>query len=170
MDSLMWYKLWPWAKIRHGMKSRKWIRKRYFHTIGNRKWCFATNKDGKIDEVLRLYAGTKIKRHVKVQAGRSYYDGDEMYWARRLSKGYGNITPSKARMLKFQDGKCVYCNAAFKPGDKMESHQKIHVTDGGSNRYRNLVLLHRHCHDQYHAEYLRVRREECRNNKGVGKP
>jgi RNA-directed DNA polymerase len=162
LDYLMWEKLWAWSKRRHPTKSRKWIANKYFHTIGKRKWNFATRKEGKIDKVLVKHADTKIQRHVKVQKGKSFYDGDEIYWAKRLSKGYGDITPSKARMLKFQDGKCAYCRAVFKNGDLMESHHQTHKANGGMDKYGNLILMHRHCHDQYHAEHLRIRAEKRR--------
>ena len=167
MDNMMWGKLWSWAKRRHPNKGRKWIAKRYFHTIGKRKWHFATMEKGKTVHVLRQHADTKIKRHIKVRAGKSFYDGDEIYWASRLSGGYGDITPSKAKMLKEQNGKCEYCKATFKHGDKMDTHHKIHVADGGSDRRNNLVLLHAHCHDQYHAEAARIKHEERRNNKNL---
>jgi RNA-directed DNA polymerase len=90
LDYLMWQKLWAWAKRRHNSKGKGWIMNKYFHTIKNRKWCFATKKDGIVDQILVKYTDTKIKRHVKVQAGKSFYDGDELYWAKRLSKGYGD--------------------------------------------------------------------------------
>jgi RNA-directed DNA polymerase len=156
LDHLMWEKLWSWAKRRHSTKGSRWIAQKYFHTIGKRKWCFATKKDGEIDQVLNKYSDTKIKRHVKVQAGKSFYDGDELYWAKRLSKGYGDISPSKAKMLVKQDGKCGYCNAEFKNGDLMEAHHKTFVSEGGKDTYTNLVLMHRHCHDQYHAEFMKT--------------
>jgi RNA-directed DNA polymerase len=156
LDHLMWQKLWAWAKRRHSHKSKKWIALKYFHTIGNRKWCFATKKDGEIDQVLNKYSDMKIKRHVKVKAGKSFYDGDELYWAARLSKGYGDISPSKAKMLVKQDGKCGYCNAEFKNGDLMEAHHKTFIKEDGKDTYTNLVLMHKHCHDQYHAEFMKT--------------
>jgi len=155
LDHLMWQKLWVWAKRRHSTKGKRWITGKYFHTIRNRKWCFAMKKDGIIDQTLAKYSDTKIKRHVKVQAGKSYYDGDELYWAKRLSKGYGDISPSKAKMLVKQNGKCAYCNIVFKNGDLMESHHKIFKSEGGKDECRNLVLMHKHCHDQYHAEFMK---------------
>ena len=33
--------LWQWAKRRHKKKGRKWIAKRYWHHIGDRKWTFS---------------------------------------------------------------------------------------------------------------------------------
>ena len=162
LDYLMWQKLWAWSKRRHPSKGNIWIANKYFHTIGKRKWNFSTTKDGQIDQVLVKYSDTKIKRHVKVKAGKSFYDGDLIYWAKRLSGGYGEISPSKAKMLKSQDGKCAYCDAVFKNGDLMEAHHKTHKANGGMDKYGNLILMHRHCHDQYHAEYLRIRAEKRR--------
>jgi RNA-directed DNA polymerase len=155
LNNLMWEKLWAWSKRRHNAKGKIWIAGKYFHTIKNRNWCFATKKDGEIDQVLNKYSDTKIKRHVKVIAGKSFYDGDELYWATRMSKGYGDISPSKAKMLVKQDGMCGYCNTRFKNGDLMESHHKTLKSEGGKDTYTNLVLMHKHCHDQYHAEFMK---------------
>jgi RNA-directed DNA polymerase len=85
-----------------------------------------------------------------------------MYWAKRLSGGYGDISPSKAKMLKSQGGKCAYCGAVFKNGDLMESHHKTHKANGGMDNYGNLILMHRHCHNQYHAQHLKLRAEKRR--------
>jgi len=74
------------------------------------------------------------------------------YWASRLSKGYGNIAPSKAKLLKKQGGKCAYCNHLFKAEDLIESHHVKFKAKGGKDEYKNLVVMHRHCHDQYHSE------------------
>jgi len=162
MDHLMWEKLWAWSKRRHGLKNRHWIVDRYFHSIGKRKWQFATYRDNKPVKTLNRYADTKIKRHVKVRAGKSFYDGDEMYWASRLSKGYGDISPSKAKLLKKQDGKCGFCNAMFRNGDLIETHHIKHRKDGGESSYSNLSALHKHCHDQCHSEEVVDRIESGR--------
>jgi RNA-directed DNA polymerase len=162
LDSMMWQKIWAWSKRRHTNKGNKWVVNKYFHTIGKRKWCFATTKDDKIDQLLYKYSDTKIQRHVKVRQGKSFYDGDEIYWAKRLSGGYGDISPSKAKMLKSQGGVCAYCGAEFKNGDLMESHHEIHKANGGKDNYGNLKLMHKHCHDQYHEEYKRLSAEKKR--------
>jgi hypothetical protein len=52
----------------------------------------------------------------------------------------------------------------------METHHKIHVADFGSNKRNNQVLLHLHCHDQYHAKFTRIKHEERRNNKNLAAP
>jgi len=147
LDYQMWLKLWSWSKRRHGNKSKSWIAKKYFRTVGRRRWCFATKAN-----VLANHSDTKIMRHVMVRTGKSYYDGDETYWAKRLRRGYGNISPSKAKLLKKQDGKCNYCSSQFRDSDKMEAHHIIEKKNGGREEYKNLTLIHKHCHDQLHGK------------------
>lgn len=146
-DYIVFQQLWAWSKRRHINKSKRWIVKKYFRTIGGRKWCFATK-----DNVLNKHSDTKIVRHVMVKTGKSYYDGDETYWANRLSKGYGNITPSEAKLLSIQNGKCIFCDAQFRNEDIMEVHHRIKKKYGGKDKYKNLALIHRHCHDQLHGK------------------
>jgi RNA-directed DNA polymerase len=151
LDHLIWLKLRKWCIRRKGRKSPAQNLQLNFHTIGTRKWCFAKLKDGKPNKVLNKHSDVKIQRHVMVKKGKSYYDGDTVYWASRLSKGYGNISPSKAKLLKRQGGKCAYCNQMFKAEDLMESHHVKFKAKGGKDEYKNLVVMHRHCHDQYHS-------------------
>ena len=152
MDNLLWFKLRKWCIRRCGRKSTAQNIQANFHTIETRKWCFSTFKGGKPDLILNKYSDVKIKRHVMIKKGQSYYDGDTVYWASRLSKGYGNIAPSKAKLLKKQGGKCAYCNQLFKVEDLMDSHHVKFKAKGGKDEYKNLVVMHRHCHDQYHSE------------------
>jgi len=83
-------------------------------------------------------------------------------------KGYGEITPSKAKLLKKQKGICPYCHNYFKAFDAMEAHHLIHKVEGGSNSYNNLALMHKHCHDQYHAEYVKLK-NNLRKKQGYTK-
>lgn len=159
LDHLLWIKLMQWGG-RGNNKGKKWIKERYFQTIKKRKWCFATKKEGKIDKVLTMHSETPIQRHIMIKEGKSYYDGDEIYWASRLSKGYGEIMPSKAKLLRKQKGRCAYCNAMFRSEDvkTMEAHHIMQKAEGGKDTYGNLNLLHGHCHDQLHAEEAKKKR------------
>jgi RNA-directed DNA polymerase len=152
LDPLIWLKLRKWAIRRKGRKSPAQAIQNHFHTIGTRKWCFANYKEGKPDKILKIYSDVKIERHVMVKSGKSYYDGDTVYWASRLSKGYDDISPSKAKLLRKQKGKCAYCNHLFKVEDLLESHHIKFKAKGGKEQYKNLVIMHGHCHDQYHSD------------------
>jgi 5-methylcytosine-specific restriction endonuclease McrA len=38
----------------------------------------------------------------------------------------------------------------------MEAHHKTFIKEDGKDTYTNLVLMHKHCHDQYHAEFMKT--------------
>ncbi|MEN8214793.1 MAG: HNH endonuclease signature motif containing protein [Pseudomonadota bacterium] len=148
---------------------------KYFGYKDGRNWVFTDFNTGKS---IKAYAKHKVKtgsyarvgyqdvlpaqrknRPLRVGYDRSYYDGDTAYWADRLSKGYGDITPAKAKMLKKQNGICPYCNSRLTNEDLLEAHHKKYRARGGEDKYHNFVLLHRHCHDALHREQTRKHRE-----------
>jgi len=159
----LWHRLWVWTKRRHPNKNKKWVADKYFTMEKGKRWHFKDDKGNTLK-----YPKGANHRYVKVRAGKSYFDGDTIYWSIRLSKGYGEISPSKAKMLKKQKGVCFYCHNQFKAEDKMEAHHLIHKEDGGPDKYGNLALMHKHCHDQYHAEYVKLR-DNLRKSKGYVK-
>ncbi|MDJ0535300.1 MAG: HNH endonuclease signature motif containing protein [Xenococcaceae cyanobacterium MO_207.B15] len=53
-----------------------------------------------------------------------------------------------ASLLKKQKGKCNLCGLTFKHGDVLEVDHIIPTSKGGKDTYKNLQLLHRHCHDE----------------------
>ena len=62
--------LWRWAKHRHPNKSGHWIKKKYFHVIGHRKWVFCgeiKDQTGNIRKVQLFHlTDVPIKRHIKI--------------------------------------------------------------------------------------------------------
>ncbi|OAD22611.1 RNA-directed DNA polymerase (Reverse transcriptase) [Candidatus Thiomargarita nelsonii] len=153
LDNLLWRRLEKWAYRRHPKKNKHWVMDKYFGFKDGRNWVFTDFKTGKS---IKAYAKHKVKTgsYARVGYDRSYYDGDTKYWAERLSNGYGNITPSKAKMLKKQDGICPHCGGRFTNDDLHEAHHKTYKSKGGDDKYTNLVLLHRHCHDEIHLDNL----------------
>jgi len=150
LDSFLWKRLYQWACRRHPNKNKHWVANKYFAKVGTRKWIFVDKKDNQVIKAIKLYTQHKERTgsYAKVGYDRSYYDGDMAYWAERLSNGYGSITPSKAKMLKRQDGKCPHCGGIFTSEDLYEVHHKAYRSQGGEDKYKNLTLLHRHCHDE----------------------
>jgi len=161
LDHLLYGRLTQWARRKHSKKGIRWINELYFgnkrvkktkeyihDTIDGRKWVFR----GK-NLHIRAYAKHKERTgsHARVGFDRSYYDGDTAYWAKRLSKGYGDITPSKAKMIRKQKGICPECGDKFTNDDMLHVHHKTYRSRDGTDKYTNLVLLHKHCHDKIHA-------------------
>ncbi|MDY7012313.1 MAG: group II intron reverse transcriptase/maturase [Cyanobacteriota bacterium] len=148
-DTNLFSQLKAWARHRHPNKSLSWVYRKYWHAEGNQNWVFK-HHDG-----LRLVKHTdiKIERHIKVKGDRSPYDGDWVYWSKRMGK-HPEVPTTVATLLKRQKGQCAQCGLFFKDGDLMEIDHILPRSKGGKNNYKNLQLLHRHCHDEKTAQDL----------------
>ena len=157
LDKIIFWKLWKWGIKRHGNKGKTWLKSKYFlnesfyddkkHKYVSKDWIFATTENESIKYRLTHHADTKITRHVKVKGDASPYDGNLVYWSSRMGKN--PLMPNrKAKLLKTQKGKCEMCNLTFRYGDVIEVDHIIPTSKGGKDSYKNLQLLHRHCHDE----------------------
>lgn len=140
-DNSMWHKLRRWGKKRHPNKTMKWVLNKYWHKSGSRKYVFSYHERN-----LTNHASTPIKRFVKVQGSRSPYDGDWVYWGKRMSNN-PLLRKTDAILLKKQEGKCTFCHNHFTPNDKIERDHIVPKSKGGKNEIKNYQLLHKHCHD-----------------------
>jgi RNA-directed DNA polymerase len=142
----IYQQLRSWAYRRHPNKSRDWIFRKYWRTIGNSTWTFASKESGQLKQLFK-HTDTPIVRHTKVQGNRSPYDGDWVYWGSRLGK-HPEVPTRLTTLLKRQKGKCNWCKLYFKDGDLMETdHKDPSKPKGERGKLENLQVLHRHCHD-----------------------
>jgi len=146
LDNLMYPKLKAWAQRRHPNKSGKWVTNKYWHPIGSNNWVFATAKSNECTMRLRSHAETQIIRHVKVKGEASPYDGNLIYWSSRMGV-HPEATQRVTMLLKKQKGKCTHCGLYFREEDVIEVDHLIPKSMGGKDDYKNLQILHRHCHD-----------------------
>ncbi|MEO0869299.1 MAG: reverse transcriptase domain-containing protein [Cyanobacteria bacterium J06642_11] len=137
-------RLMRWARRRHPNLNLHQVVFRYWLVRQGDGWIFQTPDGIKLHQ----HWETPIRRHTKVRASKSPYDGDWAYWGTRMGY-YPELTPLRARLLKQQRGKCSYCGLTFTSEDQIEIHHQD--GDHDNSRFRNLTLLHRHCHDQVHA-------------------
>ncbi len=93
-----------------------------------------------------MWISLAINRHLKVKGAKSPYDGDTIYWGKRI-RNYPEIKPSKANLLKKQNGKCNWCKLPFSEGDRIEEDHITPRAAGGNNSLTNRQLLHKHCHE-----------------------
>ncbi len=160
-DYLTYLKLRRWAK-RRCKKNINDGHIKYWISIGNNNWVFAT-KEGKANP-LRLLThkdiGSSSTDYVKVKGDKSPYDGDLVYWSTRLGK-HPEMPNRKAKLLKQQKGKCPWCGLSFQDWDVLETDHIIPKALCGKDEYKNLQLLHRHCHDQKTAlDIKEIRRKD----------
>jgi RNA-directed DNA polymerase len=86
LDHRIWEATWRWANRRHPNKGKRWIKRKYYQTEGNRNWVFR-EKDGKTS--LFLLSRIHFNMHVKIKADANPYDPD---W-----KNYFNIRSFKSK-------------------------------------------------------------------------
>ena len=148
IENKVFRRLVTWAKRRHPNKSWKWVKEKYWHTLGNNNWKFSVSNQNE-QKLYYLFEHTdqKINRHTKVKGSKSPYDGDWTYWSSRMSK-YSGSNRRITRLLKKQKGKCALCKLHFTMEDVIEVDHILPKSKGGKDEYKNLQLLHRHCHDQ----------------------
>lgn len=146
IDNLMYPKLKAWAKRRHPNQSAEWVSKKYWQNIGSDNWVFATNQKGENPIRLHSHTETKIVRHVKVKCDASPYDGNLIYWSTRMST-HPELSTRMSLLLKKQQGKCIHCGLYFRESDLLEIDHIIPLSKNGKDEYKNLQILHKHCHD-----------------------
>ncbi len=148
LDHLVTKKLLRWAKRRHQKQSRKRTAAKYWSFSENgRSWTFRTPDGCK----LLWYADVRIKRHRQVAGEKSPFDGNWVYWSDRLRR-YPSLTQRQLTLFRMQGGKCRWCGLYFKQGDSIEVDHIIPRRYNGRDEYRNLQLLHAHCHDDKTTE------------------
>ena len=148
LDHILFWKLFKWGTKRHQNKGIKWVKNKYFMTIGEKNWAFATRtRDNPFATYLISHQDTKIIRFTKVKGDASPYDGNLVYWSTRRGK-HPEVPTRTAFLLKKQKGKCNWCELYFKDGDVIELDHIIPKSKGGKDEYKNWQLLHRHCHDK----------------------
>jgi RNA-directed DNA polymerase len=87
LDYRIWNMLWHWAKRRHPNKSKQWIARKYWHTVGNRNWVFSTE-----NKQLRFLFETKIIRHTQLKLDMNPYFDKEYFVLRKLKQGAKKLT------------------------------------------------------------------------------
>jgi len=145
-DNTLYFQLRSWATWQHPMKGKEWVATKYWRRIGERR-VFAVSEEN----YLRSYSKTQIIRpYPKVKGEASPYDGNLLYWSKRL-KTHPLTRTTLGKLLQKQQGKCRWCELNFKDGDKIE----IDHLDGNrmNSALSNQVALHLHCHDERHAKY-----------------
>lgn len=78
IDHCILRQLWKWARRRHNNKGARWVKRRYFTTIGNDRWVFHAQHTGRggrpqTTGLFRM-SSLRIRRHIKVRSEARYHD------------------------------------------------------------------------------------------------
>lgn len=154
-DHHLFLMLWQKMTRKHSNKGARWVKEKYWREIKGDTWTYATS-EGPEQCVLRRHAAIPIKRHVKVKGKASPYDGNLLYWAKRL-KDHPLTKTTVGKLLQKQQGKCRWCELLFREEDQIEIDHMTPRSEGGGEELSNKFALHRHCHDQRHAKHVTER-------------
>lgn len=168
LQSEVWQMTWNWSKRRHSNKGLRWIKSKYFHTIGGKNWCFvAKTKDKKGNpkqHILFEPAAVPIKRHIKIKGEANPYDPAwYVYCASRQKqkivetiKHVAIDRPTMVQLFKQQNGKCPLCKQNLTSESGWDCHHIKPKAEGGTNEITNLALVHPSCHRQHHVKIKSV--------------
>lgn len=158
---LIFQKLRAWVFRRDTRNGRLFVKEKYFPTgrcysfygvqhydnwilNGKRKF-----KNGVVKEIyLPHLVWVPSKKHVKVKGEETPYSLSH-YWALRTAK-YSPYPLRVRELLVKQNNRCTICKKAFNDLDSAtwEVDHIIPRFAGGLDRYDNLQLLHKECHEQ----------------------
>nr|WP_255512314.1 HNH endonuclease [Planktothrix sp. FACHB-1355] len=77
-----------------------------------------------------------------------------MYWEQRQTR-YGKAYFAKGSKLYLiaqnQNWRCPICGEHLFNGERIDTHHKVEVANGGSDEVNNLVHVHKECHKHLHS-------------------
>jgi RNA-directed DNA polymerase len=139
-----------WGQARHHDKSKAWVSKKYRIKLDTQTRFGTWVKDNAGTPkplYVRYHAETHSQAYAKVRGNASPYDGNLLYWAKRL-KQHPLVKNEKAKLLHGQQWRCPRCGLYFRDGDLLEIDHIIPTALGGTDDSWNKRVYHRHCHDE----------------------
>lgn len=158
VDYRVWKMLWKWCRRRHKNRRYRWVKEKYFKSVGTRNWVFSG--EGADKQMYRLFYcnDTPIKRHIKIRAEANPYDlADEEYFEKRLERTWRDSMAGQRKVLYLwlrQQKCCPICRFPITKETEWHIHHIVEKVKGGSDELDNLVLLHPNCHRQLHVNTL----------------
>ena len=153
-DYRVWKLLWQWCRRRHNNRHKRWIKAKYFKSVGARNWTFSGITVDGFTKRLIYTNDTVIKRHIKLKAEANPYDlAFEPYFEQRLERVWKDSMQGKRTLLMLwlrQQQSCAMCRHKITKETGWNIHHIVERVKGGGNELSNLVLLHPNCHRQLH--------------------
>jgi len=158
LENAIFGMLRAWVFRRDHQRGRVKVKEKYFPKGGTYlfrgkthqdNWvlcgCAKKNKGKLVNIFLPRLFWVKSSKFVKISGDKSPYDGDYLYWGKRLAK-YSGLSNVILKLLKKQNFRCNICKARFMLGERMEVDHIIPKSRGGGDGYDNLQVLHKVCH------------------------
>jgi len=160
LDKWMYHKADHYTRRLHPKKSKTWRYHKYWgrlHLDRRDLWVFGDKQTG---AYLLKFGWFPIERHTLVK-GTSSPDDPRLrdYWKKRQARLAKDLTFSKQKLAKKQNGRCAECGESLFNEEEIQVHHLLARSQGGKNRYDNLALVHLLCHQQIHRKTERAMRD-----------
>lgn len=156
LDRWMFHKALRYAKYTHPTKPIYWLKKKYWGQLNLDRldvWTFGDKQTG---TYLLKFSWFPIERHTLVKGTVSPDDPRlKDYWAKRQAAKAKDLTSSKQKIAKRQHGKCPECGESLFNDEERQIHHQQARSEGGTDSYSNLYLVHLLCHQHIHAKAQR---------------
>jgi len=157
LDNWMYFKAEGYARQMHPNTSKAWRHQRYWgrlHLDRGDSWVFGDKQSG---GYLLKFRWFPIERHTLVK-GTASPDDPRLrdYWAKRQAAKAKDLTLSKQKLAKRQQGRCRECGETLFNEEELQVHHLLAQSQGGKDTYSNLVLVHLLCHQHIHAKTARA--------------
>lgn len=155
LDQWLYHRERRFTKRSHPNKSWAWQKRHYwgqFNPKRQDKWVFGYHK-----AYLLKFAWFPIERHVMVQ-GTASPDDPRLagYWQERQKAKTTALLPSYQKLARMQQYHCPLCGDTLFNDEELHVDHKVPRSQGGTNAYRNLRLVHYYCHQQRHRNRAEV--------------
>ncbi|PHR86821.1 MAG: group II intron reverse transcriptase/maturase [Moritella sp.] len=156
VDYRVWKLLWQWCRRRHNNRQKRWIKAKYFKSVGTRNWTFSGMDVYGKNHRLIYTMDIPIKRHIKIKAAANPYDlAFEEYFEKLHERKWRASMQGLRKVLALwlrQRQLCPMCRHRITKETEWNIHHIVERVKGGGDEMSNLMLLHPNCHRQLHAK------------------
>lgn len=132
--------LWHNMKRKHTKKGRKWIKEKYWKTIGNQTWRFAGDS-----QILIQLAQTPIIRHPKLKLDKNPYLDREYFIDRQYNLGIKFIRGKYKEVWKRQKGLCYVCGHPIEMDAEKQIIPITSLKEGDKKSSESIRYVHKYC-------------------------
>lgn len=151
MGRYVWTLIWRMLVRRYRGIPLRELRSKHFITVDGNRWVLQA-KDSKGKQITLYQMGwTNIKRHTLCPDLNPFDPANAEIFAKRLATGARqSVLANKlqGKLANLQKGVCPVCKSKLYNGETLEVHHRLARKLGGDDTLKNLLLVHKLCHDQ----------------------
>lgn len=152
MNNYVYNCLMKWCLRRHSNKTRKWIYQNYWKNKKSGKTFVVNYKNEEF--TLRTYNSKQKLIRSRLSTNINVFDLSNKEMIRdKTATIRQKLIGNKGILWNMQKGICPNCKQHMDPNKPklIHMHHIVSRKDGGSDKFKNLILLHEHCHYTIHT-------------------